>query len=284
MEQSGSMVIVGLWVALAGAPPLLAQCVGDCNSDERVTVDELVLGVNVALGSANVSICTLLDANADDRVSVNELVAAVDKSLGGCAYRSPTPTKTVTATAKATATATATTKATATRVVGATATPIVVPGCDNGTVEGTFSALANTNAETSPASLTLVAAGETRDPRSGRYFWAINGNTCDTDAGLLRSVQIQVIGPATGFAPGSYALTPPLASLVYVESPAFGSVQPRIWQTTGAMLVIDSVSGGLTFHIDAAPMVPNLIVAGDPPPMGTFNLSVTGTIKRVTSN
>ncbi len=268
MGQSGLTVIVGLWVVLAGAPPLLAQCVGDCNSDERVTVDELVLGVNVALGSANVSTCTLLDANADDRVSVNELVAAVDKSLGGCAYRSPTPTATPTPT----------------RMVGATATPIVVPGCDNGTVEGTLSALANTNAETSPASLTLVAAGQTRDPRSGRYFWAINGNTCDTDAGLLRSVQIQLIGPLTGFAPGSYALTPPLSSLVYVESPAFGSVQPRIWQTTGATLVIDSVSGGLTFHIDAAPMVPNLIVAGDPPPMGTFNLSVTGTIKQVTSN
>jgi hypothetical protein len=124
-----------------------------------------------------------------------------------------------------------------------------------------------------------------RDPRSGAYIWLITGNLCNPTSGLARSVQIQIIGVRSAFAPGSYPITPPLGSMTYSETPVLGAVQPRIWQTTGATLVIESVSGtNLTFRVDGAPMVPNAIVAGDPPPQGTFHLSATGSVLRFTSN
>jgi hypothetical protein len=65
-------------------------CSGDCNHDGAVTVDELVRGVNVALGAAAVEICAAMDGNADGTVAVNELVAAVNRALSGCPTASDT--------------------------------------------------------------------------------------------------------------------------------------------------------------------------------------------------
>lgn len=59
-------------------------CVGDCSDDKKVTVDELVRGVNIALGHALVADCSAFDTNADRRATVNELVAAVAAALAGC--------------------------------------------------------------------------------------------------------------------------------------------------------------------------------------------------------
>jgi probable HAF family extracellular repeat protein len=65
------------------ATPL--PCVGDCNSDGTVAVNELVVGVNVALGNAAVNGCPSFDASGDATVSINELIAAVNALLSGCA-------------------------------------------------------------------------------------------------------------------------------------------------------------------------------------------------------
>ncbi|MDX2169088.1 MAG: hypothetical protein SF182_18615 [Deltaproteobacteria bacterium] len=59
-------------------------CSGDCNRDGAVTVDELVRGVNIALGAAAVDACAAMDGNADGTVAVNELIAAVNRALSGC--------------------------------------------------------------------------------------------------------------------------------------------------------------------------------------------------------
>ena len=59
-------------------------CVGDCSLDGQVTVDEVVLGVNMALGIANVSSCPPFDGNSDDQVTVDEIVTAVNHALEGC--------------------------------------------------------------------------------------------------------------------------------------------------------------------------------------------------------
>jgi hypothetical protein len=48
--------------------------VGDCDFSNAVTVDELVLAVNVALGQAPDSDCREADSDGDGRVAVNELV------------------------------------------------------------------------------------------------------------------------------------------------------------------------------------------------------------------
>jgi hypothetical protein len=59
-------------------------CVGDCSGDRRVTVDELVLGVNIALGIAPLADCSVLDNSNDERVTVGELVDAIGAALSGC--------------------------------------------------------------------------------------------------------------------------------------------------------------------------------------------------------
>jgi hypothetical protein len=67
-------------------------CVGDCDGNEQVTVDELVMVVNVALGSSSLARCTPCDADADERVSIREIVGAVDCALNGCpSQRTPRP-------------------------------------------------------------------------------------------------------------------------------------------------------------------------------------------------
>lgn len=56
---------------------------GDCNRNGLVAIDELVRGVNIALGRAPVSECTPFDRVADGRVTVDELVRGVRNALGG---------------------------------------------------------------------------------------------------------------------------------------------------------------------------------------------------------
>jgi hypothetical protein len=60
-------------------------CVGDCNTDGFVTVDELVNGVSIALGTLPPDECPAFDATGDEAVTVDELVAGVDAALNGCA-------------------------------------------------------------------------------------------------------------------------------------------------------------------------------------------------------
>ena len=73
-----------LGALLASAPAQAQQCVGDCNGDGMVAINELITGVNIALGSAPVSSCPAIDANGDGEVTINELIAAVNNALGGC--------------------------------------------------------------------------------------------------------------------------------------------------------------------------------------------------------
>jgi hypothetical protein len=49
-----------------------------------VTVDELIKGVNIALGNANVSTCRAGDANSDGEITINEIIAGVGNALNGC--------------------------------------------------------------------------------------------------------------------------------------------------------------------------------------------------------
>lgn len=56
---------------------------GDCNRNGVIGIEELVRGVNIALGRAPVDECTPFDRNADGRVTVDELVRGVRNALGG---------------------------------------------------------------------------------------------------------------------------------------------------------------------------------------------------------
>jgi hypothetical protein len=64
--------------------PTPIPCVGDCNQDNSVTVDELLTMVNIALGNTSVSICSQSDTNRDRQITVDEILAAVNNALSGC--------------------------------------------------------------------------------------------------------------------------------------------------------------------------------------------------------
>jgi hypothetical protein len=67
----------------AGAPcsSRLPPKTGDCNADMKISVDELVLGVNIALGQASIDACPRFDINDKGSVKVSDLVAAVSSSF-----------------------------------------------------------------------------------------------------------------------------------------------------------------------------------------------------------
>lgn len=92
-------IALGIGAALfaAFASPATAQCPGDCDGNGRVSIAELLRGVNIALELQPLSNCPSFDVNSDGRVAINELVAAVNAALGGCPSVG-TPTNTPTAT------------------------------------------------------------------------------------------------------------------------------------------------------------------------------------------
>lgn len=69
-------------VSLLSAPA--AACDGDCSGDDLVTVDEIVRGVSIALGQAEVGSCPPFDRGGDGQVTVDEIIAAVAAALNGC--------------------------------------------------------------------------------------------------------------------------------------------------------------------------------------------------------
>ena len=60
-------------------------CAGDCDGNGAVTVDELIKGVNIALGIAPFDRCPSFNTTSSGEVTVGELVRAVHNALTGCA-------------------------------------------------------------------------------------------------------------------------------------------------------------------------------------------------------
>jgi hypothetical protein len=120
MMQRGLMkvsLVVGLATGVASAAetdatvlaaPAAAQtCDGDCNDDHSVAIDEIILGVRMALGDAPIGDCRAMDGDGNGAVTVNELIAAVTRALQGCGGPVPptgTPTRTNTPAPTATVT------------------------------------------------------------------------------------------------------------------------------------------------------------------------------------
>lgn len=67
-----------------GGMASIVRCVGDCDWNLQVTIDELVRGVNIALGTAPLSACEMFDRNGSRTVTVDELVSGVNDALNGC--------------------------------------------------------------------------------------------------------------------------------------------------------------------------------------------------------
>jgi hypothetical protein len=85
------MVAFGLggtvYADVVGADGYIAvpsPCTGDCDGDGQVTVDEILVLVNTALGNFGVDACLAGDADHDGQVTVDEILAAVSNALEGC--------------------------------------------------------------------------------------------------------------------------------------------------------------------------------------------------------
>jgi hypothetical protein len=78
---STSQVVItdGLIVAEGGC-----LCVGDCNGDGEVTIEELLLMVNIALGAQNVSACACGDPDNSGEIDISEILQGVNNALTGC--------------------------------------------------------------------------------------------------------------------------------------------------------------------------------------------------------
>jgi DNA-binding beta-propeller fold protein YncE len=61
------------------------ECAGDCSGDQQVSVDELVVAINIALGDASIESCHAADVSRDGILTVDEIIGAVDRALRGCA-------------------------------------------------------------------------------------------------------------------------------------------------------------------------------------------------------
>jgi hypothetical protein len=62
-------------------------CVGDCDGNGVVTVDGVVKMVNIALGTAELSVCPIGDADGSGDITVDEIITAVGFALSACPGR-----------------------------------------------------------------------------------------------------------------------------------------------------------------------------------------------------
>jgi len=85
-EDGGAALTGAFRVREAPEPPV---CAGDCDGNATVTVAELTLGINIALGTAGSCACPAFDVDSDGEVSVDELVTAINFALAGCPPESP---------------------------------------------------------------------------------------------------------------------------------------------------------------------------------------------------
>ena len=82
-------LVVANWIGgdvsvFANQLPSPAFCIGDCDQQGGVNINELVRAVGIALDIAPLGDCIDADADGDGTVEINELVAAVNNALAGC--------------------------------------------------------------------------------------------------------------------------------------------------------------------------------------------------------
>ena len=61
-------------------------CLGDCNADGAISVDELVTGVNIAAGAAPPDACRAFEPASQQAIGVDEILHAVGGALNGCRF------------------------------------------------------------------------------------------------------------------------------------------------------------------------------------------------------
>ncbi len=85
-------VAIAAGLLVTGHAAARGICVGDCDRNHRVAVNELVGGVNIALGTAALEECPAFDCNANGEVTVDCIVKGVSAALNGCPSDVANPT------------------------------------------------------------------------------------------------------------------------------------------------------------------------------------------------
>jgi hypothetical protein len=62
----------------------VSDCIGDCSGDGRVTINELIMGVLIALDSLPVDACLAMDCQHTGMVTIPCVIGAVNNALNGC--------------------------------------------------------------------------------------------------------------------------------------------------------------------------------------------------------
>ncbi len=83
-DQRGLPRKLGLHVDIGAVESSATSCVGDCGYDGNVTVDELVLMVNIALENLSLSECEAGDSNHDSKITIDEILVAVNDAINEC--------------------------------------------------------------------------------------------------------------------------------------------------------------------------------------------------------
>lgn len=272
LMPGATLVAAMMMLALPGR--CHAACAGDCNGSGTVTVDELIRGVNIALGNGSVAQCASFDLNGDGTVTINELINAVNGALAGCD---------VAATGTATPTPTATPSPSG-------PTPTAVASCGDGSFAVTFSEV-SPGSNVTPDTLAL-GKGVALDVGSGNgtYVWVITGDPCTQGNGeAVRLFSINVSDAPTRLVPGTYSIplsSPPFIRVDYRETKfVFGNPSQSYahqWLSTGGTLeVSDAGGGGLRIHASDVTMQPGALT---PSAVGTFTIDISGTVGKVTHN
>jgi hypothetical protein len=79
------IALAGLTLVLGGrSASAIVICDSDCDGDRQVSVDELIRGVSIALGSDALASCPAVDANGDSEVMIDDLISGLGTALDGC--------------------------------------------------------------------------------------------------------------------------------------------------------------------------------------------------------
>jgi cysteine-rich repeat protein len=255
---AGSVLAACLGGLLA-ATPVAAQCAGDCDGNGMVTINELIVGVNIALGSAASAACAAIDRNSDGMVTISELIAAVNSALAGCTPTTPqaSPTATPTHTSQGgTPTVTATAPA----------------NCGNGSVEASQGETCDDGnrsegpGDTCPANCRILTC-----PQSGQTL-TVDVVFDTTPADLLVAGMTLFIRYPDGSVdvPGANNDPPVQAA---VTSEVF-SITPNDQNFALTAVLIDpfflGVTEGTAIRVDF-----NICAGMTAPPLGAFNCRVT---------
>jgi len=78
------LAVAAMLACMIAQRGVAAECGGDCDGNGSVEIHELVLGVNIAFGIAELSQCPAMDGDGSSGVEIQDLVGAVGRALNGC--------------------------------------------------------------------------------------------------------------------------------------------------------------------------------------------------------